>query len=142
MEAIEHKVLSNLIDYYVNIMVNRVIYDIRRTPKEAMLSGDDSELKSVWEEICAQLQDEQFFGWDMVDDMVSLICATRFEELPRPIQYALTYEACSLYGDEIEAECIFTERVSDMIKEKVYEYAINYENKHIRSYLDRIWSSD
>jgi hypothetical protein len=142
MEATEHKVLSDLIDYYIDMLVKRVIYDIRRTPKEAMLSGDDSELKSVWEELCAQLQDEHFFGWDLVDDMVSLICATRFEELPYPVQFALTYEACSLYGEEIEAECSFTERVADMIKEKVYDYALNYENKHISNYLERVWSSD
>lgn len=33
-------------------------------PYEDRLSGEDSELETVWEEICAQVQGEYSFYWD------------------------------------------------------------------------------
>jgi len=43
-------------------VTNKVIRDFRKLP--AQLSGDDSGLNSVWEEICVQIQYEQSFWWN------------------------------------------------------------------------------
>jgi hypothetical protein len=38
--------------------------------KDTLLSGDDSELETPWDEICVQVQDEESFFWDTYDEIV------------------------------------------------------------------------
>ena len=96
MKASERKILSELLDNHIQAIVNRVVYQIRRVPKEAMISGDDSGLKSMWDELCVQVQDEHFQNWNLLDDLVEGICEDKYKELPDPIQFALSYKACEL----------------------------------------------
>lgn len=136
MERIEFKIISEITDYFLNKVVQKVIYDIHRTPKEAMTSGDDTSLKSVWEELCVQVQDDHFDSWDLLDDMVKTICTDRFEELPYAVQVAISYEASINYRQAFDEIYSDSELAADLIKEKVYDVAINYENKNIKKYLN------
>lgn len=137
MKFEESKILSQLIDKNIQTIVNKVVYQIRRVPKEAMISGDDSGLKSMWDELCVQVQDEHFQNWNLLDDLVEGICEDKYKELPDPIQFALSYKACELYDEVYKPGTVFPELIVDMLKEKVYEYAMNYENRQIREYIYR-----
>jgi len=142
MKTNEYQVLDSLVDYYLQILVKRVVNKIKSTTKAAMSSGDDSGLRSVWDELCVQVQDERFDEWDLLDDMVSLICEGEFDKLEGAIQFALTFSACEKYGEDFDNDCAYPELVSDMIKDKVYDYAMNFENRQIKYYLERRLTSD
>lgn len=137
MKSDESNILSELIDKHIQTIVNKVVFQIRRVPKDAMISGDDSGLKSHWDELCVQVQDEHFQNWNLFDDLVENICEDKYKELPDPIQYALSYKACELNDVAYEPDTVFPELIVEMLKEKVYEYAMNYENRQIREYIYR-----
>src|SRR4051794_20690503 len=44
-------------------------------------SGDDSGLKTVWDEVCVQVQYERSFYWDAYDETVRGFVAAYIEEL-------------------------------------------------------------
>jgi hypothetical protein len=133
----DSSILASLIDYYLNILVKRVETQIRKTPKEAMITGNDSGLRTFWDELCVQVQDEHFGNWDLLDDMVCMICEEEYNKLDNTIQLALTYEACEKYDVDYDVDSVFPELVADLIKENVYQYAMNFENRQITHYLER-----
>ena len=45
-------------------LVKDAIAALEQMDANAMLSGDDSGLKNVWEEVCVQLQYEESIFWD------------------------------------------------------------------------------
>lgn len=137
MKSEESKILSQLIDKYIQTIVNKVVYQIRRVPKEAMISGDDSGLKNMWDELCVQVQDEHFQNWNLLDDLIENICEDKYKELPDPILYAMSLKACELNDVTFEPDTVSPELIVEMLKEKVYEYAMNYENRQIREYIYR-----
>ena len=55
-------------------LLKESIADLEQMDSSELLSGDDSGLKNVWEEICVQVQDEQSFFWETyVETMESLL---------------------------------------------------------------------
>ncbi len=43
--------------------------------RDCLLSGDDTDLVSVWEEICIQVQGQESFDWDAYDYTVyDIVC--------------------------------------------------------------------
>ena len=56
---------------------------------EPMLSGADSGLTSVWQEICAQAQGEESFFWDQYQEVAVGMIGFRVEELPKTEQEML-----------------------------------------------------
>lgn len=138
MKSDESNILSELIDKHIQTIVNKVVFQIRRLPKDAMISGDDSGLKNMWDELCVQVQDNHFQNWNLLDDFVEGICKDKYQELPYPIQCALSYKACELNEVAYESDTVFPELIIEMLKEKVYEYAMNYENLQIREYIYRL----
>lgn len=61
-------------------ITRKVIADLQRM--ELTLSGDDSELKTTWDEICAQVQYEQSFAWDAYDETVKTLVGGYVSDLP------------------------------------------------------------
>lgn len=55
-------------------LLKESIAALEQMDSSEMLSGDDSGLNNVWEEICVQVQDEQSFFWETyLETMVSLL---------------------------------------------------------------------
>jgi len=78
--------LSSIIEAKFDRYARHIINRIKRLPKECRLSGDDSPLKSVWEEWIAQVQGEHFFSFDVYEETIRLICRGVVESLPREEQ--------------------------------------------------------
>jgi hypothetical protein len=49
-------------------IARKTIADLKRM--KGTLSGDDSELKTTWDEICVQVQDEHSVAWDAYEKTV------------------------------------------------------------------------
>jgi len=131
---IDSRLLNQITDYYLEKAVKKAVYIIQRLPKEAM-SMNAPYLKNVWDEICVQKQEEECLHWELIDSMVEGVCSSVFDDLPEPIQMALSYQECGNYRD-YEFGFIYPEIVVDLIKGELYRYACDYSNKELEKYFN------
>ena len=109
------------------------------------LSGDDSELKNAWDEVCVQVQHGQSFFWDEYDETVRLFVSAYIEELQSHEKLALWFQTEQgwdwLYDHDEQSDeppPVFVEDIVQYIaQEYVYSKAGGWTNARIRAYLDR-----
>lgn len=108
------------------------------------LSGDDSELKTVWDEICAQVQDEESFYWAAYDRAVRAIVSDYVSKLAdheREAMWLQTEAADDWLFDEPgqdDAVPVSDDDIVDWLtREYVYPSAARWSNTRIRAYLNR-----
>jgi hypothetical protein len=120
----------------------KVIADLQHM--QHTLSGDDSELKTTWDEICAQVQYEQSFAWDAYDETVRATVGGYVIDLPTHEREAiwLQTEAGSDWNcEEPESRQTYPVVDDDIVKyittEHVYVEAGRWSNARIRAYIER-----
>ena len=108
------------------------------------MSGNDSELKTTWDEVCAQVQYEESFDWDAYDDTVRAIVCTHVAGLPeheRQALWLLTDAGSDWEWEEPENRQTDPARDDDIIdwvtREYVYAEAGTFSNARIRAYIER-----
>lgn len=108
------------------------------------LSGDDSELKTVWDEIWVQVQDEESVSWDAYDETVRAIVSGYIAELPKHELEAiwLQTDAGSDWGykepEDREASPVCDDDIVEYLtREYVYAEAGSWSNARIRAYIER-----
>jgi hypothetical protein len=138
----EEKLLNNLAQHYITSLTKKAVRQIMRLPKEAMMSGDDSPLKNVWDEICVQVQGEHFFCWDLYPDMISEFCKGVLDDQPNEILFLLSYIACENKFIAYENNTYYEDDVVELIKNSVLQYAGDYHNQRIEHYLERGYELD
>lgn len=115
----------------------------------ATLSGDDSELKTTWEEICAQVQFEESFDWEIYDETVRSIISGYVEELPENEKKAIWLQTevgidWDLDEPEDRKPChISDDEIVDYLAQNyVYTAAGDWSNEHIQAYIERSTQED
>jgi hypothetical protein len=149
--------------YYVDKIISGIAYDacaqvskkvVRalQGTKEGLQSGDDSNLKNIWDEICVQMKTEQSVLWDFYEDLMTGYIESELKTLkPEVLQciWLQTDEATdweSDIGEKIEEGEIkeYDVRVeyseSDIANYILHEYvlvsAVNFTNKRIERFVD------
>lgn len=108
------------------------------------LSGEDSELKTTWDEICAQVQYEESFSWDAYDDTVRALVDGYVAKLPRHEREAIWLQTdagfdWSFEEPEEREPCPIVDEdiVEYLTQEYVYVEAGRWSNARIRAFIDR-----
>ncbi|HNU31948.1 MAG TPA: hypothetical protein PKN00_22345 [Sedimentisphaerales bacterium] len=123
-------------------ITRKVIADLQRM--KHTLSGDDSELKTTWDEICVQIQSEQSFCWDVYDETVRAVVSGHVAKLAAYEREAIWLQS-DAGGDwdcrepqEREAYPVCDGDVVDyLIREYIYAEAGRWSNARIRAYIER-----
>ena len=116
---------------------------------DVLLSGDDTELKNVWDEICVQVQYSESVYWDAFDEPVRAMVLGFVTELS-------DFESCAVWlqtdggnnwlceeQDERDANPVDPSEIADyVLKEYVYVRAGKWSNPRIRTFIDRSGRSD
>jgi hypothetical protein len=138
----ESHIVMVVADGAIKRILRRIISDLRRMHQT--LSGDDSGLKTTWDEICAQLQWEQSHSWELYDETVRVIVSSHVEELPVHeweavwLQTEAGSEWCSEDPADRDANPVNSDDiVNHVTTEFVYDEARNWTNDRIRSYIER-----
>lgn len=109
------------------------------------LSGDDSELKTTWDEICAQVQGDESPLWDAYESAMTDALVWDVSQLPDHEKQALWLQ--SPEGEDWD--CQDDDRKSDeppvsddeIVRKLVRDYllaeACRWSNPRIRAFLDR-----
>ena len=111
---------------------------------DATLSGENSGLLSVWDEICVQLQFEESHYWFAYESIISSAMRSFIGELKTPEKVALSlqtpagWEWC--YDNEDKSYKSFPicddDIVEFVVSEVLFEKARNWSNSRIRQYIE------
>lgn len=109
------------------------------------LSGDDSELKTTWDEICAQVQGDESQFWDAYESAMSDALAWDVSQLPIHEKQALWLQ--SPEGEDWDCQDDERKEVEppvsddDIVRHLVQDYLLaeagRWSNPRIRAFLDR-----
>lgn len=121
--------------------------------KSSRLSGSDSGLETVWEEICAQVQGEESYYWgayvSVIDQAVEAAFNRRTPD-EQLIVWLQTNEGCDWLDDNEQEEQTFGELedllkqgytavcaddVAEHLREDLLEVAGTFTNENIERYL-------
>lgn len=138
----ESSIVKTVAEQAIRRIARKVIADLQRM--EHTLSGDDSELKTTWDEICAQIQCEQSFVWDAYDETVKATVGGYVCDLPLHELEAIWLQTEPGFDwdcEESETRDTYPVLDDDIIEyitsEHIYAKAGRWSNARIRSYIER-----
>lgn len=121
-------------------VARRTITALQR--RTEILSGDRG-LKTVWDEVCVQVQYQESFSWDVYHQTVRDFVAGYIEELPQHEREAIwlqTDEGCDWDcedPDDREPYPVYNGDVVDyVVREYVYASAGRWSNSRIRAFIE------
>ena len=115
---------------------------------DCRLSGDDTVLANIWDEVCVQIQHEESFYWDVYEETMSLSMFWYLQELTDYDQLAIwlqTDDGWSWQWDidndseEIEGkqpDFLLDDLVTYILRKYVYQEAERWSNRRITAYID------
>ncbi|MBC7534897.1 MAG: hypothetical protein H7258_04310 [Ferruginibacter sp.] len=88
------RLLLDLNQYHIEQISKKVIAElVELNDENLLLSGNDSGLKNVWEEICAQQQQERSDDWEGYEATIENFIGSELEVQPQPVNDLLIYLA-------------------------------------------------
>jgi hypothetical protein len=138
----ESSIVADLADGAARRVTRKAISALQRI--SCKLSGDDSELKTLWDEICVQRQFESAFSWDVYEQIVEVHVSDLVSGLPDHERAAIWLQtAAGLEWQFAEPEDRKADPVDDanvvqhIIRHYIYDEAERWSNAKIRTFLDR-----
>jgi hypothetical protein len=136
----EFGLLLNLSNIYKQPIVRSVIRQLIGLKDSSMLlSGDDSGLANVWDEICIQVQYEHSFYWSAYEETINNLIANELNKQPPAVKVLFSYLGRGEWAtSDNEEECFEYDEASACkeIFEEVISEAGSYQNKRITRFLD------
>ena len=138
------RIISSIAEKACKTISNRVIRHLC-TLNTGLLSGDDSSLENIWDEICVQVQGEYSIFWDLYEDTIEGILEVEIEKEDRAVLSSIwlqTYDGNKwTCDDENEAKrevpYFLPDLVSYVFHEYVMQNAMEWSNRRIRAYLKK-----
>lgn len=120
--------------------------DLRNLGRDSMLSGDDSPLLNVWEEVCVQMQGEESLHWWAYEDVIDRVLLDKVEQLDRAALLALWAQTEDGFEwlhehhadeDGPEAAPVDRDAVVEYLRPLLLEIATDEENDRVSRFLHR-----
>jgi hypothetical protein len=134
------RTLGNLVCQRVSRQVIRNLQELN--DKDSLLSGDNSGLVNVWDEICVQMQLEESCFWEGYEDLIETFVRSYVEKLPdheRDAAWLITFEGESWNcepEDDRDPDPVFHDDIVKHISGYVLTTGNDWSNHRIRSYID------
>jgi hypothetical protein len=137
----EEGILKSMVKAVEARIERQVITKLQRMDRP--WSDEPSLLKSLWDEVCVQMQDEQTFAWDAIDETVRTLVAVQVSKLPAHELAALWLKTDQgidwTFSDEEERDPhpVTSADVVEQLTQNVYSTACNWTNRRLRTYGER-----
>jgi hypothetical protein len=134
------RTLGNLVCQRISRQVIRNLQGLN--DKNSLLSGDDSGLVNIWDEVCVQMQLEESCFWDVYEDLIETFVRSYVEKLPdheRDAAWLITFEGESWNcepEDDRDPDPVFHDDIVKHISGYVLTTGNDWSNHRIRSYID------
>lgn len=139
----ESRIVRDLAEGVCQRITRRVIRLLQEMT-DIQLLGDDSVLRNVWDEVCAQIQFEESIYWDAYEHTITSLVAGEFDKLTSFEREAVWLRSPQgedwRWKEEEEREpspVIDSQAIDHIVREFVYAEAGRWSNPQIRQYLDR-----
>ena len=113
------------------------------------MSGGDSELKTIWDEICVQVQYGESFFWEAYEKTVKALVEAYVVDLPRQEKDAIWLQtdagrdwSCQSSEDRESYPVFEGDIVVYLTQEYLYSAAGRWSNARIRAYIERTGIGD
>lgn len=136
------KIIEDIAEGRCRKISGKVVCELQKMT-EGMLSGDDTPLKNVWDEICVQVQGEESIMWDAYMDTIKSVIQDEVKKLDIQTKQVIWLQTEE--GIEWE-EGKENQGTPDYCEDDIAEYilqrfvlpaAANWTNKRIEKYLER-----
>lgn len=117
---------------------------------DCRLSGDDSILQNVWEEVCVQAQAEHSVYWDAYIETIESLLVQAVNALT-PVERQNLWlrtdngeewegenDVSEGAGADIAKPPVYLDDIVDYLKDRLLTTAYDYENVNIRDYLEGV----
>jgi hypothetical protein len=137
----ESDIVKALADEIAKKIARKTIFALRRM--RYTLSGDDSGLTTVWDEICVQIQENEPCHWPIYDLTVrslveyDVFILKHFEKLAIWIQTESYLDDWENQDDEQLPHVFDGDIVNYLLREYIYSEAMDWKNAKITKYLER-----
>ena len=141
---IEQHIVAAWSKQLIDKLIKESIAALEQMDANEMLSGDDSGLKNVWEEICVQVQGEESVFWDAYVETIESLLSGSVELLDRDECLALwanTDEGWEYVFDHHADEDgvadvpVSGDEIVNKLKDELLSAAANYSNSRISKFL-------
>jgi hypothetical protein len=147
-ELSESRVITAFAKAICKRVTRKAISQLQRMTSGS-LSGEDSGLENIWDEICAQVQFQESIYWELYDATVRDVVRISVKELQSHEREAIWLQTAEgddwLFADEETREqypVCEDDIVEHLVHEQIYSSAANWTNKRIREYLDHDYEID
>lgn len=143
--SIEQDILKRFADDLSERISKKTILSLKRIKDN--LSGSDTGLKNIWDEVCVQKQDEESFHWDKYEIIIHELISKQIQKLKEHEKLAIWLQteegfdwAYKNINHDIE-NSILNFSIQDLSKyiseNYVYIEASTFKNKRINKFLAR-----
>lgn len=143
--SIEQDILKRFADDLSERISKKTILSLKRIKDN--LSGSDTGLKNIWDEVCVQKQDEESFHWDKYEIIINELISKQIQKLKEHEKLAIwlqTEEGFDWAYKNINHDTensILNFSIQDLSKyiseNYVYIEASTFKNKRINKFLAR-----
>lgn len=136
------KIIMWLAEISSKNITNKVIRKLQNMTED-LLSGDDTILKNIWDEVCVQVQYEESYMWEIYELTIKLLVKDEIQNLSIYARQAIWLQTDEGSEWEIDNEnlqiCNFYEEDIEeyIIKEYILPAAADWTNKRIEKFLER-----
>ena len=118
-------------------IAHKVVRELQNL-KNCTLSGDDSGLQNVWDEICVQVQYEESFEWEIYVDLIKKYISDQLESLKSELIKAmwLETEEGDMYDWNEDKGWNEDAVVEYILREHILSAADTHSNDRIRRFLN------
>lgn len=136
----DFQLLLALNSIHVELISIGVINQLKLMNDDCLLSGDDSGLKNVWEEICVQLQGDESIYWGVYEGVIRNLISDAINKQPTSVQILLSYigsfESDINFGSDEDCYTFIRENAVKEVLEDILMTAGYYENENISRFLE------
>ena len=135
------QIIADIAERECKRVSRKVIHALRRMT-EGMQSGDDTPLKTIWDEVCVQVQSQESIMWDADLDTITRIIWDEIERLNAPTKQAIwlqTNEGMDWQAEnEDQKTATFCEGdiIDYILHDQVLSVAADPTNKRIEKYIE------
>jgi hypothetical protein len=138
----EAGIVKDMAKVAIDRIERQVITKLQRM--NGLWNDEPGLLKTLWDEVCVQMQSEQTFAWDAIDETVRTLVAAQVAKLPAHERAALwlqTSEGIDWTCSEDEARdpspVYSNDVVEDLTRHHIYPVACNWTNRRLDRYYER-----
>jgi hypothetical protein len=136
-----HGIANQVAEENAQRICRKVIRQFQKMP--AVMSGEDSGLDNVWDEICVQQQIEESYNWRSYEEMIEALVECEVEDLKSHEQSALWFQTTEFMEwetdqDEVDGSdyppVCNTDIVLYLIGDYIFREANNWSNQRIKNF--------